>query len=249
LALDGATSAIDNFFQTQPYMAAFMTCSFKASAADFVAQIRGSSAEATTEDDDIDLQSTRNGVSVSASNAETATATLELTNDSAVAPTAPVDLPRNLAFVAYGGLYQGVFQEFLYGVMFPQWFDNSIQSIAIQVCLDNLFIGPFICMPIAYLVKSIVTSSSSTTTTDNPTPEDLIKAGLDHYVEDVTQRGILFKYWAIWLPVQTLTFGVIPHHFRIAFIALFSFLWMFILSTVSAMQQQQQQQLQEKQQQ
>jgi hypothetical protein len=34
----GTTSAIDAFYHTQPYAAAFMTCSFKASAADLVVQ-------------------------------------------------------------------------------------------------------------------------------------------------------------------------------------------------------------------
>ena len=55
-----------------------------------------------------------------------------------------------------------------------------------------------------------------------------------HYVDDVTNRGLLFKFWALWTPVQCMTFSIIPEHFRVSFIAAVSFFWVIILSSFSA---------------
>jgi hypothetical protein len=92
--------------------------------------------------------------------------------------------------------------------------------------MDMLVIGPFMCLPVAYVVKTAFTADELTM--------DNIKLGLEKYVEDVKIRGLLFKYWAVWIPGQTLTFSVIPEHLRILFIACLSFFWMFILSSTSA---------------
>jgi protein Mpv17 len=94
-----------------------------------------------------------------------------------------------------------------------------------EVGMDMAVIGPFLCLPIAYMVK--------TAFTDELTVEN-VKLGLEKYVEDVKFRGLLFKYWAVWIPAQSLTFSVIPEHFRILFVAAISFFWMFILSSTSA---------------
>lgn len=42
------------------------------------------------------------------------------------------------------------------------------------------------------------------------------------------------KRYSLWGPVQCLTFGVVPQHLRIAFIALVSFFWLIIFSSVTA---------------
>lgn len=193
-AVTGAATAIDGFFQTQPYLSAFLTCSFKAGTADFIAQASSEEDEAAT-----------------------------------TAEPSPVDIDvsRNLAFIVYGGFYSGLFQEFLYSVMFPQWFQETTwQNVVAQVGLDMAVIGPFLCLPVAYIVKSLFTTTGLSI--------ESVQAALERYVEDVTKRGLLIKYWALWTPVQTLTFSVIPQHFRVAFVAVISFLWMFILSTTSA---------------
>jgi hypothetical protein len=111
--------------------------------------------------------------------------------------------------------------------MFPAWFGHAHtwQTVAMEVGMDMAVIGPFLCLPIAYMVK--------TAFTDELTVEN-VKLGLEKYVEDVKFRGLLFKYWAVWIPAQSLTFSVIPEHFRSLFVAAISFFWMFILSSTSA---------------
>ena len=179
--ISAALSALDSFYQTQPYQAAFLTCSVKASAADWVVQNR-------QEHDN------------------------------------SVDIRRNLAFVVYGGIYQGVFQQFLYNTLFPTWFgtDTTLFSVLEQVAVDMTVLTPFLCLPVAYLVKASMDAESS------------VREGLEKYWTHVQQEGLLQKYWMLWVPVQTLTFGVVPQHLRIVFIAAVSFVWLMILSSISS---------------
>eukprot|EP00542_Grammatophora_oceanica_P022776 CAMPEP_0194026644 /NCGR_PEP_ID=MMETSP0009_2-20130614/954_1 /TAXON_ID=210454 /ORGANISM="Grammatophora oceanica, Strain CCMP 410" /LENGTH=195 /DNA_ID=CAMNT_0038665461 /DNA_START=232 /DNA_END=819 /DNA_ORIENTATION=- len=184
------TAAIGTFYETQPYLSAFLTCGFKASAADLVVQRQTPGQEAEESKDE----------------------------------KTKIDIPRNMAFLLYGGLYQGCVQEFIYNNVFPTVFGTDVTPITVleQVAVDLLGLTPFLCLPVAYLVKAGIHH------------EQTLQEGLEKYVSHVEQEGLLFKYWAVWLPVQTLTFSVIPHHFRIAFIAVASFFWLMILSTISA---------------
>lgn len=193
------TSAINSFFETQPYLASFLTCSVKASAADMIAQQQGESAEGEIE--------TKNEVDT----------------------TSEVDVSRNLGFLLYGGLYTGCFQNFLYNGLFPIWFgtDSSWITITKQVLADNFIFGPLLCLPIAYVFKGCFAS-------DQELSIDSLRSGLDKYREDVFERNLLKTYWMIWMPVQFLTFSVIPPHFRVVFVALVSFFWFFLLSTISS---------------
>jgi hypothetical protein len=197
--LSAAGAAIDSFFQTSPYLSAFLTCSFKATAADYVAQTQSS-------DDNSEMENTCDDE--------------EATNS--------LDYQRTLAFLVYGGIYQGLFQELLYSGIFPAIFgvDPTWKGVGTQVSLDMFLIGPFICLPVAYIVKSAFMADELNMTT--------IQSTFEKYMQDVSQRGLLFKFWGVWIPVQSLTFSVIPRHFRVAFIAFVSFFWMYILSKTSA---------------
>jgi protein Mpv17 len=180
-AADGALSAVDSFFQSEPYLSAFLACSMKASAADWVAQSQ--------------------------------------------APVEERNLNRNLAFIAYGGLYQGCMQSFIFGVLFPAWFpgDVTTQSILTQVAIDIFFLGPLVAMPTVYSIKALFAGE-----------ENFVPAGLGKYVDHIQTKGILLKYWAIWGPVQTLNFWLVPPHLRVFFVAIVSFFWICLLSTVSS---------------
>ena len=201
LALEGAASTIESFFVSQPYMSAFLTCSFKASAADWVAQTQQQPEEARKDADDQE-----------------------------------VDVSRNMAFLLYGGLYQGMVQQFMYSTLFPNLFGHELtfEALARQVTFDMTVVGPFLCLPVAYAVKSLFTAADEGDENGISNKWEAVKTGLDKYADDVMNRGLLLKYWALWTPVQFLTFGVIPQHFRVAFVAAVSFFWVFILSSVAA---------------
>jgi len=192
-------SLINSFFQTQPYLAAFLTCSVKASAADMLAQSQEDSSEAN--DPSFNMETQTNGL----------------------------DISRNLGFLMYGGLYSGLAQNYLYNVVYPKLFgadDGSLQHIIEQVVADNLIFAPLLCLPIAYVFKAAFTSEEVNW--------EAIAQGLQKYIDDVTNKGLLWKYWSLWIPVQFMTFGVIPAHFRVVFVAAVSFFWICILSTIAS---------------
>eukprot|EP00978_Attheya_sp_CCMP212_P002490 scaffold5097_cov52-Attheya_sp.AAC.12 len=190
-------SAISNFYETSPFLSAFLTCGAKASAADFVAQKRTDDGEEKNVSDIAILTEKKN-----------------------------FEGSRNLAFLLYGGLYQGMAQELIYNHFFPIWFGQSteLSTVATKVTFDMLILTPFLCLPIAYFVKAIIFRYS-------------MGEGLERYWYDVQNKGLLLKYWSLWCPVQFLTFGIIPPQFRIAFIAFVSFFWLIILSSISARQE------------
>ena len=59
------------------------------------------------------------------------------------------------------------------------------------------------------------------------------RLALRRYLADA-RRDLLAKYWALWTPVQCLTFGVVPPQWRIAFVAAVSFFWLIVLSSIAA---------------
>lgn len=134
-----------------------------------------------------------------------------------------IEKRRNFAFFLYGGLYQGMAQEILFNEIFPKIFGQGTDIITVisKVSFDMLVVSPFLCLPVAYLVKSVIFQYS-------------VGEALARYTDDVMKNGLLLKYWSLWGPVQCMTFGVVPVHLRIAFIAVISFFWLIIFSSVSA---------------
>ncbi|CAJ1949767.1 unnamed protein product [Cylindrotheca closterium] len=194
-------STVNSFFQTQPYLAAFLTCSFKASAADMIAQTQEMGNEKAPSSE----------VSSSGNN--------EANNN--------VNISRNLGFLFYGGIYQGMAQNFIYNVIYPSWFgtDEPLALIGKEVLVENLLFAPLLCLPIAYAFKTAFSS-------EEPLGLDTFKVGLEKYVQDVTTKGLLARYWTIWFPANMITFGVIPPHYRVVFVASVSFVWIFMLSSI-----------------
>jgi hypothetical protein len=264
-----AWSAVDTFFRTQPETAAFLTCSFKASAADLLAQTQvdessSISTLSSSSSSSSSLDTTRKSSDLSPPPQPTSTTTRLLVQQQQVttlvgsswlgSSSSSIDISRNLGFLLYGGLYTGLAQHYLYNMVYPKIFENVPQGSWMltldMVIFDNLVAAPFLCLPVAYIFKTAFASASSgppSSEKSNSNKNDietqpkvgfnttmLLTKGLNKYVSDVTERGLLIKYWSIWLPVQFLTFGVIPEHFRVTFVALVSFFWIAILSAVSA---------------
>lgn len=134
-----------------------------------------------------------------------------------------LDIRRALAFLMYGAVYQGLVQEFTYNHLYPLLFGTETTTITVlkKVFCDMFIQTPTLTLPIAYYSKALLVGNS-------------FKQAMAHYVDDVKHQGLLFKFWALWTPVQCLTFSIIPEHFRVSFIALVSFFWVIILSSLSA---------------
>lgn len=234
--LEVAASAFDDFFRTQPFLSAFLACSVKASAADFLAQT--SSNEVVEEEQGNDKAETK-----------TSPQQLQFWNaDTRTTPSAGeavvlvedrtfdnVNMYRNLAFLLYGGLYQGMFLQFLYSVVYPCLFGDSEHRVILSVCTDIFCFGPFVTLPIAYILRAII--DDSTTFEDSTSIPESVQQGIAKYKNHVATQGLLYTYWSIWGPAQSLNFGLVPEHYRVFFVAFISFFWVYLLSGISSQQE------------
>lgn len=239
-AFADAAAAIDSFYVGSPYAAAALTCGAKASAADYVAQrrhIRTRAEEAAAEQEAVAVaervlataeQAGSELSSAPRGEGEEEGMATQLVNDMAdtialAIEEEPYNSARTVAFLLYGSIYQGMTQEFVYNHLYPVWFgtETTVQVVLTKVAFDLLIQTTLVTLPVAYLLKSVIFQYSPV-------------EGLRRYKEDILEHGLLKKYFALWGPVQCLTFGVVPEHLRVSFIALVSFFWLIILSTISA---------------
>jgi hypothetical protein len=141
--------------------------------------------------------------------------------------SASTDWTRNAAFLLYGSLYQGMTQEFVYNHLYPLWFGTGMdpQTVLVKVAFDLLVQTTLLTLPVAYLIKGSLFGNSPAT-------------ALSNYAHDVRHEALWQKYFALWGPVQCLTFSVVPEHYRVTFIAFISFFWLIVLSNISSKQQQ-----------
>mmetsp|Transcript_45863 Transcript_45863/g.55174 ORF Transcript_45863/g.55174 Transcript_45863/m.55174 type:complete len:121 (+) Transcript_45863:570-932(+) len=112
---------------------------------------------------------------------------------------------------------------FIFNEIFPILFgrETSILTVVEKVSCDMLFISPLICLPVAYLTKAAIFQYP-------------FKEGISRYFSDLKNKGLLQRYWSVWIPVQSCTFSIVPEHLRIPFIAVVSFFWLIILSSISS---------------
>lgn len=96
----------------------------------------------------------------------------------------PFQKKRNFAFLMYGGLYQGIAQEIIFNELFPILFGQGtdVLTVASKVLFDSFIVTPLVCLPVAYVVKSVIFQYS-------------LKEAFDRYITDITKNGLLFKYW------------------------------------------------------
>lgn len=194
--------AVNKFYVTFPILSSLLTCGLKASAADYFAQ----------------------QVSMGAAKPEySSSRTIHTSRGGSLRKQAPFrfELTRNLSFLLYGALYQGLFQHFLYNEWFPKMFgsEKDILTIATQLAFDTAIVVPSVCWPLAYVIKSIVNGDS-------------LKDGMVQYIDDLKNSSLVKNFVLIWIPAKALIFGLVPEHLKIASIAFVSFFWTMIFSSI-----------------
>lgn len=219
--MDSAAAVLDDFFRTQPFLSAFVACSVKASAADLLAQ---TSAVANASSEDVK---------------QLVTKSTEQVND-AMQLLETVNIQRNFAFLLYGGLYQGMFLQFLYMVAYPALYGGSEFRIPLSIGSDICAFGPFVTLPIAYIIRAAIESrTSSESSSGGETHSSFtepVQEAIEKYKNHVFTQNLLVKYWMIWAPAQTINWYFVPEHLRVFFVAFVSFFWVYLLSAISSQQ-------------
>ncbi|CAB9514746.1 Mpv17 / PMP22 family [Seminavis robusta] len=131
-----------------------------------------------------------------------------------------IELRRNAAYIIYGGIFIGLMCHIEYDIVFPHLFgtNHDLKNVVESVLFDNFVSAPLMWLPPVYFIKAVMF--------DYPLSE-----GLDKYLSDIRDEGLLYKYWAVWLPAQTISFSCVPDHMRVLFMACISFGWFIILSS------------------
>jgi len=188
---------IDTFWINFPYQAGALICGVKASAADLIAQ-------------DIEKRQQATNVNV--------------VGEITVTKNTSWNLERNMSFLLYGALYQGICQEYIFNHLYPLWFGTSTTDVTVifmKVAFTITVQALFLTLPIAYVIKASMMKEQT-----------IVKDGLQRYIMDLKHNGLLLKFWFIWGPTNTITFAFIPAHYRITFIAFISFFWLILLSEI-----------------
>ena len=118
---------------------------------------------------------------------------------------------------------KGVIQEFIFNHFYTYLFGTATTALVVakKVLFNAIFHNALICIPMAYAVKAFVYHYS-------------VRKAIHEYMDDVRYHGLLIKNNIIWIPVNALVFTVVPPHYRITVVAIVSFFWMFILSSISS---------------
>ena len=134
------------------------------------------------------------------------------------------DKQRNLAFVLYGGLYQGLALEYLFNHVFEAWFGS--EGVLAKLVFNMFVLAPLLTLPAAYIVRSLVCGSGSL-------PARLRSAVVAYWAA-CTNEGLYTKFLLLWTPMNFIMFKSVPQEWRIPFNTIVSFAWTVFLSIVSS---------------
>lgn len=160
-----AVSIINDFYtNANRFKVAFVTCSAKACAADLMAQWIDRTAE---------KRRINNGGGEN--NRQLLPETKKIS----------IDYRRAAVFFLYGGLYQGMAQEYIYNDIYATLFGSGtdILTASKKVSAEMFVLTPLLCIPAAYIIKGLMGSNS-------------IMGSLKKYWDDVVHKKILFMNWS-----------------------------------------------------
>jgi len=212
-------TAIDTFYRTSPYASAFITCGVKASLADIVAHSGKNRNRNKTSRQRLSAHRIYQGSS-HLKNINRRTYFPSRKTRSLLAQKENVQ--RNLAYLLYGGLYQGMAQEYLYNEIFPVLFGHGLNfgTVVKKIVFDLGVVAPLVTLPLMYVIKAAIFRKS-------------LKKSMASYIDDIKNQGLLKYFWLLWIPMKFLKFTLIPEHLRITFLAMVSFFWMIIFASIT----------------
>jgi Mpv17 / PMP22 family len=136
--------------------------------------------------------------------------------------SAPYKLSRTLLFAAFGFLYQGVVQYTLVNNVWEKLFPGtSTQNVIKKICAMNLISDPFLFLPVFYVFKQFLADGGNLSWS-------VVKTAIATYKANALVD--LRNSWMVWFPGHAVTYGVMPSHKRIPWMAFLSLFYMMVLS-------------------
>jgi protein Mpv17 len=152
-----------------------------------------------------------------------------------------IDWKRNAVFVAFGGMYLGVFQWWLYVIKFKQWFPTMGAfcnqtfaqklkntpgkiDLAKQVAFDNFVHYTFIYFPTFYIFKESIQADANG---KQRSVTDIVTTAIDKYKTNFW--GDNTAIWTMWIPMDAIIYAA-PIWMRLPLNHTVSFAWTVILS-------------------
>eukprot|EP00929_Paragymnodinium_shiwhaense_P047506 TRINITY_DN24096_c0_g1_i1.p1 TRINITY_DN24096_c0_g1~~TRINITY_DN24096_c0_g1_i1.p1 ORF type:complete len:218 (-),score=51.07 TRINITY_DN24096_c0_g1_i1:157-810(-) len=128
---------------------------------------------------------------------------------------------RTAVFAGFGFCYLGMFQHWQYTCLHMRWFPGECwRAAAKKVVFDSTVNAALCYYPLFYMVQSCVMADEYSA--------GRVEEGWERYKMNFPQDYT--AYLAIWLPVQTINFTLVPPHWRVLFGAAVSAAWSCLLS-------------------
>ena len=140
-----------------------------------------------------------------------------------------MDWTRAAVFGTFGFFYLGIFQYWLYNTAYFRWFPGvSLKSTIQKVSLDQFIKHPVLYWPTFYFLQTFINERKMNIT--------MIESVVNTYKNNIVSD--MKALWSVWIPAQCITFGIMPLHLRLPFIAAISFFWCCLLSFMHGEYQQ-----------
>ena len=134
---------------------------------------------------------------------------------------ARVDERRVATFGLFGATYQGCVQYFLFNHVLEWWRPGrSVRAVALKIAATNFCLDPVLFFPVFYSLREMLATGELGAHT--------VTAALAKYRENVFED--LRNSWGVWFPCHAVTYGLMPLHLRMPWVACVSFGYVGLLS-------------------
>ena len=134
------------------------------------------------------------------------------------------DKVRTAAFVAFGAIYTGGVQHFIFGFL-NATFDEAV----VRLALAQFFFIPFCYYPTFLLMVPALRAGWESEDGFGSEEANLRREEL--FADTLSKiPSVLLRNWSFWLPVQFVQFNFIPVDLQVTYCAAFGVIWNAILS-------------------
>ena len=155
---------------------------------------------------------------------------------------ADIDWKRNLVFTAFGCVYLGGVQYWIYSIKFQQWFPRAgafaaasmreklrdragQKALLAQIAFDNVLHNPFMYLPVFYMFKASIQKGDGVPEYESAL--GVAMRGMKKWAECFWEDNKAM--WALVIPSDVIVFGA-PMWLRLPINHAVSFIWVCYLS-------------------